>query len=763
MPATAVLVLLVLLAGVCALLLSVRETDTAVAESQRELVTAAGQSLGASISQNAGDLRVAAAAAKSGDLLARLGKVRKWRGAAVLDAKTRKLIASTGEQVPLEVLPPVITDTAVGPVPSRDGTLRIVTAVALPDGRLLAAVSATSLSDAVISGGQALLLTTAGGQILDAHGAVPAPDDQATAALVARAAKAGAAGESGVLDGPARDSAPDRPVVAYAPVAAAGLGPVGLAAVGVLRVPAHPAGGDGGGALPAVVLLAVAVGGFLLVRGTVVTPVLRLRADALAVAGGDLDHAVRFPRAREPRRIAAAIEHCARTIRAAASAPRARAGDDWHGVDRAARTYRLKAAAHGGGTAVSSPVDKSAGKSAGSSAADKSAGKSVGKSPVGKSVADREPEADVRARGGRLAWRGLSVGVAVGVAAVGILGWSAGVVVTIADREAAAPDSVVSSLRNQTAGAGDAVQRSLNDGLADLRAVVTLTDPDTLAAALDLLRATQPRYRSVYVVDDKGQVGTYTGRPPLRAQAPPPADSGVRQDADHGRVAVLYAHVPLPGGGAAIGEFDLDRITDLLGRGPGTVRLLDSGSRTLAATGGYVAFAEVTDGHLRRGVADAAAGDPVARVEEGTVVVAAALRKGAVGELGWSVLAEKPVGDLALADNTVRRLALFVALVGVLLAVLLFGWHHFVVVRPLRALADQADRLAAGDTAGVLYPQRHDEIGTVTSCLEICRQGVVDGAGRLGEVRRPTGSATEVTVLMAPVDPPTERVRVRLR
>jgi hypothetical protein len=82
-----------------------------------------------------------------------------------------------------------------------------------------------------------------------------------------------------------------------------------------------------------------------------------------------------------------------------------------------------------------------------------------------------------------------------------------------------------------------------------------------------------------------------------------------------------------------------------------------------------------------------------------------------------------------------------------------YGWLLFAVLGPLRRVARAADALSAGDVRSVIYPQRHDEIGTIASCLEICRQAVVQGPERLGEVRRPSGAATDPTLLLKPVEP----------
>jgi hypothetical protein len=353
--------------------------------------------------------------------------------------------------------------------------------------------------------------------------------------------------------------------------------------------------------------------------------------------------------------------------------------------------------------------------------------------------------------------RGLSAGVAVAVVSAGVLGWSATVAATLGQEEVPVPASVVTVARTQVGNTAEVLRRSLNDGVADLRAVAALAagkQTGALRPALERLATTQGRYRGVYVVDGDGSVTVSAGRAPLRPTAPAPKTEGVTQQNTSGRVPILFAHTPMPGGQTLVGEFDIDHLARLLDRAPGRVRVVDKGSRTLVANHGYRAFEPLADAGLRRGAAASLAGNSVAEVTrvggERAVLIARPLGgRGAAKSLGWAVVAQQPVDTLSLPGNEVRRDALLVALIGVVLALLLFGWHHFVVIRPLRRVAAAADALLDGDTRTVVYPQRQDEIGTIACCLEICRQALVDGAGRLGEARRPAGAATDPTVLMS--------------
>lgn len=690
-PSITVLVLLLLHAGLCAMLLDGRGAGTvsdAIAEAQEQLVRDAGSAIGASASQGIADLRAVTAvpAAAPDELLARLQQNGNWRGAAVLDARTRALVASRGEPVSTQALPPTVSGTTVTPVVGADGALRLVVVEALPDGQLLVAARGSRLPDATTGGDEreALLLTTSTGQVIDSRGTPPDKADTEVNRLVALASATAAAGEKGTLTGEAvagPKGGTEQPTVVYTPVSSSQVnGPLGLAVVSVVRAPVTEAGPGGNGVVPALALGGVALFGFLLVRLVLVRPIRRLRADALSVADGRLRKTrVRRSSTREVYRIAAAFEHCR--------------------SDLGGEPARLK-------------------------------------------------------RRRRL---GMPIWLATGLTVVMVLGWSAGVLVTVGSRDVAVPDTVVTSIRNQTTAATEALRRSLNDGLADLTSLASLAGGDgrvDVRSSLDELIAGQPRYRSVYLVDQSGSATSVAGRQPLRTAEPLPAQPGLSLRRGDAPVPVLFASTPLPNGQALVGEFDLDHIARLLSRAPGSVQLVDSGLRTIAATDGFIAFADLSV-ELRDSAIKSGEGRPVASRQDGTngraVIVSAPLRGGASGELGWKVVAEQPVAELALPDSELRRNAMVAALVAALLALLLFGWQYLLLIRPLRRVASAADEIVAGRYKSVIYPQNQDQIGTIASCLDICRQAMTDGVHRLGGTRRPSGAATDVTELIAVV------------
>jgi methyl-accepting chemotaxis protein len=523
---------------------------------------------------------------------------------------------------------------------------------------------------------QHLRLVSADGVVLDSAGA-DVSADSGVRDLLGRAASA-AAGGSGVLTGTSSAGAqPMAPVVAYAPVSTGAVdGDLGLAVVTATWLPVDTAPARRPGLIPAAVLLVLAVAGTLLLRRGLVTPIRRLRADALAVASGELAEPVRpiaTTKVAEVRRTAEALERCRRRLR----------GD-----------YPAHAAS------------------------------------TGRSVPAR---------------------LLVGALTVALLGWSAAVLGTLGQQRTQVPAALVAEQGLRLDRSADALRSGITGSLAELRAAAQLTagkPPDQLKPVVDQL-ATDPAFRSVYVTDAAGAVQLRGGRAPLR-DGPLPAGAtpdGLHQHNTSGRVPVVYAYAGLSGGRMLIGEFDITRLAGPLQPAGERVRVVDNGDRTIADTQGYLAFDQLSDSTLRTATAAARGGQAPDQVTDTTLIAARGVAKtGAAAALNWVVVAEQPVSALGVADNTVREGARVAALITAVLALLLCGWHELVVVRPLRRVADAAERVASGESGEVVYPQRQDEIGTVASCLEICRQALADGPGRLGAVRRPPTAQPQTPV-----------------
>ncbi|MFI5614414.1 HAMP domain-containing protein [Amycolatopsis sp. NPDC051903] len=338
------------------------------------------------------------------------------------------------------------------------------------------------------------------------------------------------------------------------------------------------------------------------------------------------------------------------------------------------------------------------------------------------------------------------------VVSLALLGWSGAVAATLGRQHAEVSPALLSEHGVRVARSADTLRRSLVEGLTDLRSLARLAagkQPDQVRGMLGQLADSESRFRSVYVADAQGGVVLQAGRESLREPGKLPTGEGLRQHNTSGRVPVVYAFTPLPGSAnTLVGEYDVPRMAELLGSAGGRVRVVDEGKRTIADTEGYLAFAPLTDPALIQNVEAAQSGKDARETTSASLVAAQRLSaEGTTASLKWVVVAEQPIGSLGLADNTVRAGARVAALLVAVVALLLFGWHLLIVVRPLRRVGDAAARIAAGDTGDVVYPQRHDEIGTIASCVEICRQALAEGADRLGEVRRPAGAATDKTEL----------------
>jgi len=298
------------------------------------------------------------------------------------------------------------------------------------------------------------------------------------------------------------------------------------------------------------------------------------------------------------------------------------------------------------------------------------------------------------------------------------------------------PDLVVQGERGLAEVTAGALRDQLSASLSDLRTFATRAtgDVNSLKPALANLIAQNKRYRSVYVTDADGSVQVDAGRAPLRSVERPPSGSGVHQQNTAGRIPVLYASTPLPDHThVLIGELDVTKLSSILRRSAGNGKLVDSGLRTLASADGYRAFDPLTDQALKQSVTDALGGvgrPGTDEVDGQWYVVAAATVTGSpsTDPLRWTVVLQQPLTTLPLPDNLVRRYALFAALLVGAAGLLLLGWYHLCFVRPLRRLAEAAIRLEQGDLKTVIYPERLNEIGTLSQCLDDARRQRIPAA-----------------------------------
>ncbi|GHE75976.1 hypothetical protein GCM10017786_01070 [Amycolatopsis deserti] len=356
--------------------------------------------------------------------------------------------------------------------------------------------------------------------------------------------------------------------------------------------------------------------------------------------------------------------------------------------------------------------------------------------------------------------KGIPATVAVALASVVVLGWSAWLLAAFGGADAEVPESVLRAERLQTAITTQGVQRSLNDAVTDIRGVAAVAtgDPAAVKPMLDAMVTGHPRYRSAYLADASGNVLARAGREPMRGTGPTPSEPSLTQQNTSGRLPIVYASAPITGRDTTlVAELDVDHLITLLHRGTGQVRLVDEAWRTIASTRGYLAF-ETVDEPVLSEAAGRTRGRAVSTIGEVGGSRAVATVEPVTGDysssLNWTVVQHQRAGDLSLAGNDIRRGAQLVALLGIGIAALSFGWHYFVVVAPLRRVARISTRVAGEHGRGeVVYPERADQIGTIASCLEICRQALDDNR-RLGRDRRPRGAATDATRRMKPAQRP---------
>jgi HAMP domain-containing protein len=712
-PLVALPVLLTLVAGLTVFAVgsdAERGVPEAVLSSQQHIAEDGAVALQGAVDQSVSDLRVAAAdfggstSVPADGMLTRLDRAyRKWRGTAVVDLSTGRLLASQGEAVPLGKVN--LRGLSANPPPAlvRDdsGVTRLLVFATLSQGgrqELLVASQSLKLPGISVSSDHTLDVVDRDGSTLLSAGPGSATDRaKALAGTAAREAQSKGQSDTaaaGGFDGPSGSlvRAADgntRTAVGYAAVArglaskespSSGLG---LTVVTTVQTQRHGAGtGDLRLALlAAAVLLALAAGVTATLHLVVQRPVLRLRREALRLGSGDLTAPVRVPRFGEPARVGAALEALRRQLRS-----------------------------RGG--------------------------------PSQETVVQPPAKGRVLPGTGR-GRRRLGVRTVLVVCAFALLAWPASMLLTLGGTlphpAAVVPRLISDDQRQRTETTADRVRRGINDGYADLTHLATVIDasrPEEARKVLDRSLEQHGRYRSLYVVDGAGKILVRAGdepRTPMKVRV----RTGVRQTNTSGTEAVLAAVAAQPAKGAparsqrhyVVGEFKVQYLTGILNRpGLGSVWLVDSAHRVIASNKGFVAFGRVSDSRLRaqmkavrttKGSAELLLGwrDPAV-----AAVAPFNDKRGVASALGWKVASIRPVFWIGLPEYEAQRRIMLVGLLGLTAGALCLGWLHLVVVRPLREIAQGAEALVAGDRRTVLYPRYHDQVGSVARSLELIRQ-----------------------------------------
>ncbi|MFE2595505.1 cache and HAMP domain-containing protein [Streptomyces sp. NPDC059396] len=721
-PPIAVLsALLLALAGLTALGFGKTEAlPKAVRISQQHFAEDGAIALRASLDESITDLDRTASLFNAGDpvsadtVLDKLGNVyQKWRGSAIVEIKSGKLLAARGENVPLLAvdLQKLSDEDGLAPrmVRLENGETRLLTFALLSwEGRpqqLLITSNSLKVPGVSLGKFRAIAVVDAGGTVLSSDGLqAPEEDDSDTVKgeieqtkkqlrTFARdsAKKAGQnplttkepgsggfLGVSGSMTGTKLISG-ERPVAGYATLAAPEAGgstdatSLGLSVVTLVTVPENTSrvndpmfGLWSAGALLVIGALAVA-----LLLGTVQGPLLRLFLESRRLTRGDLTRPVTVPRFGEARRIGDALEQ-----------------------------LRLQLL--------------------GAPAPDGSTGTGGGK----------------RRRGRRVGTRALLAG-----GGILLLIWSAPMMLVLnrAGDTLVVPQQLVSDQRDRTDTVTDRVRRALNEGYADLLSVATLIGDQTgagdMTTVLERTMTEHPRYSSLYVLSPDGTVLAQAGDSPADPGAKRPGNEPIAVLGDGSKEPRITGYAELPGrdGALVVGQFRIDFLNSLLKRpGLGQVRIVDAEHRVLGSNTGYRAFEKLPSARLeslveatnqKAGLSTRPSG-VLFRDGEGVQLAAAApfAGGGAAKSLGWTVVSWQPASALAIPEYSAQNRTVLAGLLGVTAAAACLGWLHIVVARPLRALARQAETLADGDRRTVLYPRHHDEVGAIARSLELLRQ-----------------------------------------
>lgn len=680
-----------------------RTVPHAITESQKDLVTDVAHRLSVGGQRDQADVAAFAAGYTPGPVptAAFVSGATKthpdWHSVAIWNPTTHVIIASSGETLPAAVLATDLSKAANVGFIGVDLRGRLVHLVRLPDGSVLGVSIAVGIRDLKLdpSASQSVLLVLDGTTLIYSQGH-PVGDTDPVRGVVTRAVATHethtSTGTSVIQNGVSRV-----PVVTASPVDGTGFAVTSITYV-------HRTGADAStaGEILGALLVLIGLLGFAFTRLAFVRPLRRLLDDAKAVACGDVGGAARTSRLREARRLGVAL------------------------ADLSAQ----KTAAH------------------------------------------------------RRARRfGIGVTTAISVTSVLAIGWSVGLFAVVR-YQVDLPDQVVTDYQNHADDAANALRDSLDTGLAALQGATT-AHPDAVGDAtatrhvLSGLLSANPRFRAAYAMRADGTLGARAGAKPMRHGYWDPHTPGLLVDTAETTVPLVIAHVPF-GTGQLVVEFDERSLRSVLHRVRGDVHVVDADMRSVLDTGGFIAFHQENDAAVRSAataavhptaaqpkptdvrqrivVASVVGGLPDTSVAPSappsstagpvavTMPVAAATSPSAA--LGWIVVVTRDASDLDLPTTRQLHVAWLLMVLVITIAVIGWVWQYVMFSRPLRALVQATEGVAAGDHRTHITPVRFDEVGALAICLEVCRQAYAHGAERLAGAPRLRGAGADYTLVI---------------
>ncbi|MEV8505680.1 HAMP domain-containing protein [Actinoplanes sp. NPDC051475] len=351
-------------------------------------------------------------------------------------------------------------------------------------------------------------------------------------------------------------------------------------------------------------------------------------------------------------------------------------------------------------------------------------------------------------------------------ALVALLGPAFGVAVAVTQPGTTVPVQLNRDEESRVEAISSTLGNALSSGLQTVehlsRAQAT-TAGDPAVAALKEALADNHRLRGVYLVAADGKPESSAGRPSLRAAQPLPGQGGVVLDPAVNRLPVVYAYQVRDDGRAFVAEFDIDYLLGLMRSADGRAVVADPDLRTILDSQGYRAFQPLRDPTVREAAVAALSGDTISRSKDvdgrPALVAGAAVTNPDVAHLEWVVVLDRNADTLQLPSMLERRWALLTAAAVTAILVVTLIWMYFIFVRPLRRLANASARIVQGDFDEPVTPQRHDDVGAIAMCLEICRQVRHTGSARFGGATRLRGSAANFTAVLPRPRIPNQRER----